>query len=86
HWILDPAHNEEAVKLLADYSKHPVKVYAGWAFTKADFYHDPKGLPDLNALQSNIDLQHKLGFVKESIDVKKYTDLALVKEAAARLK
>ncbi|HUZ72670.1 MAG TPA: ABC transporter substrate-binding protein [Stellaceae bacterium] len=86
HWFLDPANHDAAVKLLADYSKHPVAAFQSWAFTKGDFYHDPNGLPDLTALQSNIDLQHKLGFVKASLDVKKYADLALVKEAAARLK
>ena len=84
-WILDPANHDAAVKLLADYSKHPVAAFQSWAFTKGDFFHDPNGLPDMTALQSNIDLQHKLGFVKASIDAKKYSDLALVKEAAARL-
>jgi ABC-type nitrate/sulfonate/bicarbonate transport system substrate-binding protein len=86
HWVLDPANHDAAVKLLADYSKHPVAAFQPWAFTKGDFYHAPNGLPDLKALQSNIDLQHKLGFVKAPLDVAKYADLALVKEAAAKLK
>jgi len=43
-------------------------------------------IPDLNALQSNINLTHELGFIKTPMDVKKYTDLSLAEEAAKRLK
>jgi hypothetical protein len=43
-------------------------------------------LPDLKALQANIDLTHQLGFIKAKLDVSKYTDLSLVQEAAKRLK
>jgi NitT/TauT family transport system substrate-binding protein len=42
--------------------------------------------PDLGALQANIDLQHQLGLVKATIDVKKHADLSVVQEAAKRLK
>jgi NitT/TauT family transport system substrate-binding protein len=43
-------------------------------------------LPDLKALQANIDLQHKLGLVKETINVGKHADLSIVREAAKRVK
>ena len=43
-------------------------------------------MPNLDALQRNVDTTQELGFVKHKIDVKKYADLSLVKEAAARLK
>jgi NitT/TauT family transport system substrate-binding protein len=43
-------------------------------------------LPDLKALQSNINATHELGFVKAPLDVSKYTDLSLVQEAAKRVK
>ncbi len=42
-------------------------------------------LPNLAALQSNLDLTHQLGFVKSSFDVKAYSDLSMVEEAAKRL-
>jgi NitT/TauT family transport system substrate-binding protein len=42
--------------------------------------------PDLEALQRNIALMKDLGFTKENIDVKKYSDLSLIEAAAARLK
>ena len=56
-----------------------------WAFTKQDYYHDPNLMPNLDALQKNIDMTKELGFIKSSFDVKKYSDLSIVKEAAKRL-
>ena len=43
-------------------------------------------LPNLEALQKNLDMTTDLGFVKGKVEVAKYTDLSIVKEAAARLK
>ena len=58
----------------------------GWLFTKQDTYRDPDLLPNLEALQRNVDTTQELGFVKHKIDVAKHADLSLVKEAASRLK
>jgi NitT/TauT family transport system substrate-binding protein len=44
-----------------------------------------KPTPSASALQANIDLQHKLGFVKAPLDVKKYADFSVANEAAQRL-
>jgi sulfonate transport system substrate-binding protein len=88
-WYLDPAHHEEVVAIAARVTKAPA---AAWqrVFTKAgqngDFYRDPNGLPNLAALQANIAEQHKLGLIGSSLEVKQYTDLSLVKEAANRLR
>ncbi len=86
HYFLDPAHHEEVVRLVAEATKRKPSFYAGWLFTKRDYYRDPAGLPDLAALQANIDLQARLGFIRSSIEVAKYADLGLVKEAARRLR
>ena len=43
-------------------------------------------LPDLAALQKNVDMTKDMGFIRGSLDVKKYTDLSIVEEAAKRLK
>jgi hypothetical protein len=43
-------------------------------------------MPNLEALQHNVDLTHELGFVKASFEVAKFSDLSLVQEAAKRLK
>jgi NitT/TauT family transport system substrate-binding protein len=86
-WFTDPAHHDEAVKHLADFTKQPVGRFASWAFTtKGDFYRDPAGVPDLKALQANITLTNKLGFIPAALDVQKYSDLSLIDAAGARLK
>ena len=46
---------------------------------------DPRGMPNLEALQHSIDVQVQLGILKAPLDVNAYSDLSLVKEAAARL-
>ncbi len=84
-YLQDPAHHAEAVALLAQVTKQSPSVYEKWVFTKEDYYRDSAGIPDLEALQGNIDAQQKLGFIRKSIDVKNYADLSIIKEAAQRL-
>ena len=84
HYLEDPVHHAEAVALLAEVTKRPASFYDSWAFTKEDYYRDPKALPDLDALQGNVDLQQKLGFIRTAVDVKKHADLSIVEEAAKR--
>ena len=89
-WYLDPANHKEAVEIAARVSKRPAAAFDKWLFTKngqnGDYYHDPDMKPDLKALQANIDLQHELGLVKATIDVRKHADLGIIEEAAKRLK
>ena len=63
-------------------TKQPPERFAGWLFTDKDYARSPDLLPDLAALQANIDVQRDLGFLKGPIDVQKYVDLSLVREAA----
>jgi NitT/TauT family transport system substrate-binding protein len=89
-WYLEPKNHKEAVEIAARVSKRPAAAFDKWLFTKAgqngDYYHDENMRPDLKALQANVDLQHQLGLVKASIDVKKHADLTLVEEAAKRVR
>jgi NitT/TauT family transport system substrate-binding protein len=84
-WYLDPANQKEAAEIAARVTKQPAERF-GWLFTKSDYYRDPDMIPDLDALQRNVDMTRDLGFVKSSLDIKKYSDLTLVEEAAKRLK
>jgi len=89
-WFLDPKNHKEAVEIAARVSKRPPEAFDKWLFRKAgqegDYYRDPNMIPDLAAMQKNIDLQHKLGLLKASIDVKKHSDLSIARDAAKRLK
>jgi NitT/TauT family transport system substrate-binding protein len=84
-WLTDPAHHQEAVALAAGFNKQPPQQL-DWAFTHDDSYRDPQGLPALAALQSNVDTMRDLGLVKDRVEVQKYADLSLVKDAAQRLR
>lgn len=88
-WYMNPANHDAAVKIAAKVGHVPTSQYQNWLFEKkgqqGDYYRDPNGLPNLKAIQSNIDLAYKLGFLKGTFDVRKYADLSLIKEAAARL-
>jgi sulfonate transport system substrate-binding protein len=85
-WYKDPANRKEGIELIAKFMKRPPAAFEQWIFTKKDFYRDPDLLVDLGALQHNVDTMKEIGVIKESMDVKKYADLSMMKEAAARLK
>jgi sulfonate transport system substrate-binding protein len=83
-WFTDPKNHEEAVAVVARINKAPPERM-NWAFTSRDQYRDPNGMPNLAALQSNLQLQKQVGLLTQDIDVKKYSDLSMVEEAAKRL-
>jgi NitT/TauT family transport system substrate-binding protein len=83
-WYIDPRNHEEAVDIVARLNKAP-PARMEWAFTGKDQYRDPDGMPNLRALQSNLRLQKQIGFLKDDIDVKKYSDVSMIQEAARRL-
>jgi ABC-type nitrate/sulfonate/bicarbonate transport system substrate-binding protein len=85
HWYLDPKNHEAAMQIFGNLVKRPPQTFS-YVFTKKDTYHDPDMLPDLAALQKNVDLTHDLGFTKATFNVKDYSDLSIVEEAAKRLK
>jgi sulfonate transport system substrate-binding protein len=85
HWYMDPKNHDETAQIAARLVKAPPERM-GWVFTKTDAFRDPNMMPDLAALQRNVDLTKELGYAQASFDVKKYSDLSMVEEAAKRLK
>jgi NitT/TauT family transport system substrate-binding protein len=85
-WYLDPKNHDEAVQIAAKFTKQRPELFADWLFTNKEYSRSPDMLPNMDALQSNIDVQRDLGFLKGPIDVQKYADLSIVREAAQRLK
>ena len=84
-YITDPKNHAEVVGVVAKAMKAPPEQLASYLFTPKDMYRDPNGLPNLDALESNIATQHQLGFIDKKPDVRKAADLSYVKEAGARL-
>jgi sulfonate transport system substrate-binding protein len=84
-WYLDPKNHDAVAEIASKLTKQPPERF-GWVFTKNDYYRDPNMLPNLDALQKNVDMTKDLGFIKASFDVKAHSDLSLVQEAEKRLK
>ncbi len=85
-YLMDPKNRDELLTTAERVSKLPKAAYAGWMYTNNDLYRDPYMKPDVAALQSSIDVQQSLGFLKAKMDIKKYVDLSFVEEAAKRIK
>jgi len=85
HWYLDPKNHDAVAQIASQLVKQPPERF-GWLYTKNDYYRDPDMLPDLDALQKNVDMTKDLGFVNASFNVKAHSDLSLIGEAAKRLK
>ena len=85
HWYLDPKNHDGAAEIASQLTKQPADRF-GWIYTKNDYYRDPNMMPDLAALQKNVDMTKELGFVNSSFDVKTHSDLSMIEEAAKRLK
>ncbi|HEY1504566.1 MAG TPA: hypothetical protein VGF92_09720, partial [Stellaceae bacterium] len=83
-WSIDPAHRAELAALFAANAKQPIESL-GYFMTKDDFYRDPDARPDVAATQKNIDAMRELGFVKNRIDIAKYTDMSFIDGAVKRL-
>src|ERR1700722_2848364 len=85
HWFMDPKNHDEVTQIAGRLVKAPPERL-GWVFTKGDEYRDPNMLPDLAALQRNVDLTKELGYAESSFDVQSYSEPSIVEEAAKRLK
>jgi sulfonate transport system substrate-binding protein len=85
HWFIDPANHQAVMEICGRITKQPPERY-DWVFSAQDYYRDPNMLPELSALQKNVDLVKDLGLFKDDVDVSNYADLSILQEAIARLK
>jgi sulfonate transport system substrate-binding protein len=83
-WYNNPTNHEVAVKVVAGFTKLPEARFSGWIFTNKDYYRDPNAKVDVEALQKNVDVQHKLGFLRQPLTVGPYVDMTLAQEAIDR--
>ena len=85
-WYWDPANHAEVVALVAKMSGQKAENLDSWLFIKGkDNYRDLNCIPNIDAIQKNIEVEKTLGLVKDVIEVKKYSDLTIVQDALKRL-
>ena len=81
-YVTDPAHRDQVLKVVGELNNQPPSKFAPWALLKdKDYYHDPDGMVNAKALQSNIDELAKLGEIKATFDVGSHIDNSLVQDA-----
>lgn len=85
-WYHVPANRDEAIRIVANFTKQPPAMLEAYYMTQKDGYRDPDARPDLAALQRNLDAMRELGFLKTHIDVAAHADLSFIDEAVRRLK
>ncbi len=85
HWFLNPANRKEALDILVAVTHKPLKDVE-FAFTPHDFYRSPDLMPDIPAVQREIDEDVALGVLPKRVVVSpKYVDLSLIKAAQEQL-
>jgi len=84
-WYLDPANRPQMLQIVAGVFKVPVERLEKSTYNENDVYFDRNGMPDMKALQADVDTAAELGFLKEHVDLAKYTDLSLMQDAVKRV-
>ncbi|HJU16981.1 MAG TPA: ABC transporter substrate-binding protein [Stellaceae bacterium] len=85
HWFLDPKNRKEALAILVAVTHEPAQNLA-FAFTSHDYYHQPDLVPDVAAVQKEIDEDVKVGVLPKRVVVSpRYVDLSLIEAAKKRL-
>lgn len=81
-YVTDPKNRDKVLQVVGELNNQPASKFAPWALLKGkDYYHDPDGLVNVKALQSNVDELAKLGEIKTSFDVGPHVDNSLVNDA-----
>jgi sulfonate transport system substrate-binding protein len=85
-WFLAPANRDEAVQIVAAFTRAPRALFDDYLFTADDYYRDPDARPNLSAVQRAMDALKADGFLDSAVDARHYADMSLVEEAVHRLK
>jgi NitT/TauT family transport system substrate-binding protein len=81
--VHDPKNRERVLKIMSELTGRPAAAFSEWALLPGkDFYHDPHGLVNEKALQSNVDSLAALKMIPKSFDVRPHIDNSLVRDAA----
>ena len=84
-WFAEPSHRTEALAIIGGFMKVP-PAELSYLFTTADYYRDPFSRPNVEALQSAIDITHSVGIIPGTIPVAaKHADLSFIDEATRRI-
>lgn len=84
-WFLDPANHAAAIAIVAGVTKEP-RANIDYAFTGADVGRSPDLVPNVKAVQEEIDTAASLKLLPAAVAVAPdHVDLSMIEEAKARL-
>lgn len=84
-WFTDPANREEAVQIVATFMQQSPDTLTH-LFTERDYFRDPFMIPNIENLQSGVDVAVELGLTPTGLTVAPdYVDLSFVEEAKRRI-
>lgn len=84
-WLLDPAHRAEALAIAAKVTHEPPENL-DYAFTTKDFYRSSDAMPNVAAVQKEVDEGVKLGILPKPVEISpEYVDLSLVTDGKRRI-
>ena len=84
-WFVDPANRNEALGMIAAFTKRPVAQFAWELDPKTGYFRSKDLRIDHKVFQSTIDTMYDTGFIKAKFNSEPYIDESIIKEAAARL-
>ena len=85
-WLLNPANRPAAVTLAANLTRQNRDIIDSFFLTAKDYFRNPEGRPDMEALQRNLDYLAGRGFIPRKLEVAPYADLSFLGEATRRLR
>ena len=85
-WVHDSKNRDKILGIISKATKRPAKNYASWVFTERDSFRSMNAKFDPKSLQKNINDMHRLGFLKNTLDLKKHMDLSIADDAMKRIK
>jgi sulfonate transport system substrate-binding protein len=82
-YALDPKNRDEMIDLGAKLLDSSPSVGRTWWNTKEDFYRDPSGIPNIDAMKREMATLKEYKLIPSEVDLEKWVDLSFIRKAAA---
>jgi ABC-type nitrate/sulfonate/bicarbonate transport system substrate-binding protein len=85
-YALDPKNRDEMIGISTKLLNSPPDVEKTLWNTKDDFYRDPNGLPNIDAMKREMATLKEYNLIPSEVDLDKWVDLSFIRKAAADYK
>ena len=81
-YALNPQNRDEIIEIGAKMQNIPAAGFKAWWNMKDDFYRDIDGMPNIDAIKSEMKILKEYGIIEAVVDIEKWVDLSFVRTAA----